>query len=174
MSVPTLKTGSLTLRPPRADDAPAIARILADFEVSKWLVPVPHPYTVADAEAFLAVVGDGRAGQVWAIEHEGTLCGLIGVGPSLGYYLCPEKWGQGLMTGAVRAVVDHYFEITGAEELPSYHFIENVGSGRVLEKAGFVETGFKTSHSLARGEDVRSRTMCLTRDRWTALRAARD
>ena len=174
MSVPTLHTGSLTLRPTCPEDAPAITRIAGDYEVSKWLVPVPHPYSLADAEAFLSDVADGKAGDIWAIEVEGALCGMIGIGASLGYYLCPTKWGQGIITGAVRVAVDHHFESTQAQKLTSYHFTRNIGSGRVLEKVGFVETGVQTSHSLARGEDVPSRTMCLTRDRWTALRAARD
>ena len=44
-----LTTGRLILRPPVAGDARAIADILNDWEVTKWLTMVPFPYTLAEA-----------------------------------------------------------------------------------------------------------------------------
>ena len=56
---------------------------------------------------------------------------------SVGYYLRPEYWGQGLATEAGRAVVNYAFESLGANSLFAGHHPENVTSGRVLEKLGF-------------------------------------
>jgi len=163
---PRLSTRRLILRELAVEDLDDVVRIAGDFEVSKWLVPVPHPYTSEDAHAFYRDAGLGSLGLNWAIEFEGRFVGLIGAGPGLGYWLCPSVWGKGLMTEAARAVVDAYFQSNEASEIPSSYFEGNVGSARVLERAGFIETGPGVSFSLARNKEVQTRCMVLTRERW--------
>ncbi|MCA6272791.1 MAG: GNAT family N-acetyltransferase, partial [Phenylobacterium sp.] len=51
---PVLETPRLQLRSLRLSDAPRIAALCADFEVARTTARIPHPYTLADAEAFLA------------------------------------------------------------------------------------------------------------------------
>ncbi len=55
----------------------------------------------------------------------------------IGYVLAKEYWGQGLMSEAVRKVIDYCFNDLKIEHLTICHFIENVRSQRVIEKAGF-------------------------------------
>ncbi|WP_299844457.1 GNAT family N-acetyltransferase [uncultured Roseovarius sp.] len=171
MTVATLKTQRFVLRELATDDLEALQRIVGDFEVSKWLVPVPHPYTRDDAEDFLHKVRQGGEGNLWAIEHEATFVGLIGIEPSLGYWLCPSVWGRGLMTEAVQMVVDRFFDHSDHTQIQSCYFEGNTGSKRVLEKVGFVDIGPGTSFSMARQAEVSSRRMQLTRARWSSLRA---
>ena len=53
------------LRSPVASDAAAIAAILNDFDISKWLPPVTFPYTQADASDFIARLKEnGTANRV--------------------------------------------------------------------------------------------------------------
>ena len=60
-----LVTKRLQLRSPMASDAAAIAAILNDFDIRKWLPPVPFPYTQADASEFIARLKEnGTANRV--------------------------------------------------------------------------------------------------------------
>src|SRR5215216_2994088 len=53
MELPTLRDGDLVLRPKRRTDAEAITAACQDPEIPRWTF-APSPYTLADAEAFLA------------------------------------------------------------------------------------------------------------------------
>lgn len=161
-----ISTHRLILRRLKAEDLEDLARIVGDYEISKWLVPVPHPYSREDAEAFYDAVQSGVLGVIWAIEFETRFVGVIGVGASFGYWLCPSVWGKGLMSEAAQAVVDVYFRETDAADLRSCYFEGNVGSATVLGRAGFVETDAGTSFSAAQNKEVPSRNMRLTRERW--------
>ena len=103
-----LATDLLYLRPPQMDDAAAIAAALSRYEVAKDMAHVPHPYSLEDAQAWLERQPQISPpyGQKFAIfTHEDQFCGMTGFterekSPSLGYYMHPDFWGQGLMTEA--------------------------------------------------------------------------
>lgn len=166
----TLKTSGLVLRELRDGDVDNLCRIVGQFEVSKWLAPVPHPYMSEDADDFVRRVQEDADGLIRVIETDSRFVGLIGIEPGFGYWLCPTVWGRGLMTEAAQAVIDDYFARSRMDEVTSYYFEGNVGSQRVLEKVCFEDVGPNTSHSLARAADVASRRMRPTHKRWTALR----
>ena len=167
---PRLVTDRLILRPLRNDDAEALVRIAGNYEVSKWLNPVPHPYGLSDAHAFLKDVHAGGEAYVWAITQNDGLIGVIGVDDILGYYLQPESWGQGYMTEAVAAVIAWRFTDPALDRLSSGFFDGNHGSRRVLEQAGFRHVGRDTSFSTARKERVPHHRMELTRAMWSSLK----
>ena len=174
MNVPRLITCRLTLRAVDERDIDAITRVAGEYNVSKWLVPVPHPYSRDEAEAFVGDVHAGKHGMIWAVEREGACIGLVGLGPELGYWLDPAHWRQGYMTEAVFAAINWWFANTDCDEIPCAFFNGNIASSRIQEKLGFEEIGDRMSHSLARGEDVPSRRTVLTRARWSGLRAGAD
>ncbi|MEL6410153.1 MAG: GNAT family N-acetyltransferase [Pseudomonadota bacterium] len=163
MTLPHLRTERLLLRPLRRSDAEAITGIVETYEVSKWLVPVPHPYTLEDAHTFLELVEAGEEGPVWAVSLDQTLIGVISVEDVLGYYLSMEHWGQGYMTEAAKAVLSWRFSVTDLKEITSGHFVGNEGSRRVLQKVGFQDAGETELFSTARGKAHPSRRMVLTR-----------
>jgi RimJ/RimL family protein N-acetyltransferase len=168
MTVPVLTTPRLTLRPITPADAPAIVQGVGDWDVAKWLAVVPHPYTADDAQTFLTDIVPGAKG-VWAID-DGALAGIISVDGELGYWLARDRWGRGYATEAARAVVDWHFA-TGAQDLPSGYFDGNHRSGHVLAKLGFQPAGDRQKWCLARGEDILSHRVILTRPGWQAQRA---
>lgn len=167
---PDLETERLLLRRPVHTDRSAIAAICGRIEVARSLARVPHPYTEADAEFFLAEIVP--TAWVWAIVPQGsdTLVGVIGLHPEpaadtaeLGYWLAPEAWGRGYATEAGRAVVAYGFAALGMPFLVSGHFARNPASGRVLAKLGFVVTGPGVRSCLALNEEVESVEMRLDR-----------
>jgi RimJ/RimL family protein N-acetyltransferase len=143
----TLKTERLVLRPPVAADIKAIARLANDRRIAENLRRLPHPYSRADAEAFLDYLARERLETVFLIETEGAPCGMIGLdfscdeAPEIGYWLGVNHWGQGFATEAVRAVIDYAFEEHAIDELFAGARVTNPASRRVLEKCGFQWTG---------------------------------
>src|SRR5207248_11360498 len=53
-SIPVLETERLVLRAPRLEDAEKIAMLANERRIAENTARIPHPYTRADAEAFLA------------------------------------------------------------------------------------------------------------------------
>lgn len=145
-SIPVLETERLVLRAPRLEDAKIVAELANDRRIAENTLRIPHPYRLADAEAFVASVNKG--GEIaFLITHQGEpigACGLAqidGPAPDLGYWLGVPFWGNGYGTEAVRAIIDHAFTDLGYEALQAGARVTNPASRRVLEKCGFQWTG---------------------------------
>jgi len=153
------------LRPGWIEDAPELSRAIGRHEVVRNLSRAPWPYTLGDAQAYLArTVGRGEIGFLICAIEGGTsrIVGGIGIGPlgdephELGYWIAPDAWGRGYATEAGRAVVD-LARTLGIRRIAARHAIDNPASGRVLRKLGFRPTGRVTAyHSLGRGGEVQS------------------
>lgn len=155
-----LRTDRLILREPDGEDAYDVTRLVGDWQVARWLARTPYPYETTDAHVFLREVVPVEA--VWAVTlPSGTLLGLIGLhadagarSAELGYWLGVPYWGSGYATEAVRRVLDYALEADAFERITAGCFVGNEGSGRVLEKLGFVETGRRELFSVARGRKL--------------------
>ena len=55
----------------------------------------------------------------------------------IGYVLAKDYWGQGLMSEAVKCVIEYCFKDLKLDHLTVCHFVDNIRSQRVIEKAGF-------------------------------------
>jgi RimJ/RimL family protein N-acetyltransferase len=160
------RTERLLLRPAWGEDAPALARIAGDEAVARNLARLPSPYTLADAEAFIAAqqAKSCPALLIFRRTHGAPqLIGCIGLTPGeegpheLGYWLSRKSWGLGYATEAGRAVVAMAGEGLRLKQLGAGHFLDNPGSGRVLRKLGFRPTGeVVMRRSLARGGELPS------------------
>jgi RimJ/RimL family protein N-acetyltransferase len=173
----TLMTDRLLLRPLRMSDADAITDQICNYNVSKNLARVPHPYHLSDALEFLDWVKTFDHKSLFVAITEKTGAGtLIGVmsfeystandNAELGYWLAEPHWNRGYMREAARAVVDHAFAVSDHSMLVSCYFNDNPHSGKVLRGAGFKEAGQCMSFSKSQGIDVPVTTMQLTRTQW--------
>lgn len=149
----------LILRERVASDARALADLANDGRVSRNLGPTfPYPYTLADAEAFLALPMDTFAIQL--AGGAGDLIGMIGsAGPaarfgvvSFGYWLGVPYWGRGYATEAVRAYVAAVAAVPEVRRVEASVYDWNPASARVLEKAGFTLEGRRIARGYVRGE----------------------
>lgn len=136
--------------PWRHSDRAALITNLADGLVQPWTLLIPHPYTEAHADEWLARAApspDKPALRSWAIRDvDGQQIGGIGFHDSpaghehtaeMGYWLASGHWGRGIMTQAVSAVSDYGFQQLGLVRITAAIFSGNTGSARVLEKCGF-------------------------------------
>lgn len=160
----SLRTPRLVLRPFAMSDAPAVAALCADREIAATTLFIPHPYTLADAQRWLATHSAAWAsgtGAMFAVTlaSDGTLVGAIGLHPNrdhnraeLGYWIGKSFWGRGYATEAARAVTRWGFERLGLERIFAYHFASNPASGRVIEKIGMKREGLVRRHIRKWGE----------------------
>ena len=179
-----LETGRLTLRPLEAGDLPVLVRLIGEWEVSRWLIHVPHPYTDRDAAGWLAAtrawvrerrglhlvaVPHGEAGMVGAVglRHEPVALGE-GEG-ELGYWLARHAWGRGYGTEMARAMVDAGFRHMGLRAVQAGTDPANDASHRVLLKAGLEFTHVDPLHTQGlRGPPSPGRRYRITREEWEA------
>jgi len=164
------RTPRLLLRPGFPEDAPALAAAIADQAIVRNLAVVPWPYTLRDAEAFLASPRDPILPSFLIFERtDGAplLVGSCGLGRrasravEMGYWIARPHWGRGYATEACVALID-IARTLGLACLEGSHFLDNPASARVLEKLGFEPTGLVAPRmSCARGTDVPARLMRL-------------
>jgi RimJ/RimL family protein N-acetyltransferase len=139
-------TTEFTLRPWRESDLTSLVKYADNPRIAQFLTNAfPHPYTEEDGRAFLKMAVENPGMR--AIDVDGEAVGSIGIFPQtdvhernaeLGYWLAEPFWGHGIMTRAVREMVDFGFttfpDVTRIFARP---FSTNPASRRVLEKAGF-------------------------------------
>lgn len=146
-----IQTNRLTLRPLRAEDAPWIAREIANPKVQRWLTSPPHPYTLEHAHQFLAA--KANRGDHRAILAGDQPVGVVTLDEDLGYWLAEPAWGRGYMTEAAGALLDWHFA-QGGDAVESGWVTGNAGSARVLDKLGFWPTETHQTYSQFYGRKV--------------------
>jgi RimJ/RimL family protein N-acetyltransferase len=151
-----------TIRPWRLDDAESIARHANNRKI--WLAvrdAFPHPYTINDAHEFIRMATVEEPTTRFCVEVDGVAAGGIGVHPgqdvhrytaTVGYWLGEEFWRRGIMTEAVTAVTNFWFDNFPLRRISAEVFANNTASARVLEKAGFILEGRLKNHVVKEGE----------------------
>jgi RimJ/RimL family protein N-acetyltransferase len=177
-SIPVLATKRLVLGAPRAGDAKAIASLINDRRIAENTARIPHPYSLADAHAFLAQVNRDPCEPTFVIAlADGTIVGgcgihvLSGGEPEIGYWIGVPYWGRGYATEAARAILDHAFGELGCERLTSRARVSNPASRRVLEKCGFQWTGVSLLRIRALKSSAPVDCFRLDRGLWASLRS---
>lgn len=160
------RTTRLLLRPGWAEDAPALAKAIADETIVRNLSSAPWPFSLRDAEAHLAAPRDPLLPSLLIFERtdgEPALVGSCGLGRrasgsvEFGYWIARPHWGRGFATEAGGALVA-MARAMGLARLEASHFLDNPASGRVLEKLGFQSTGMIAPRlSCARGVEIPAR-----------------
>ena len=178
-----IATGRLILRNPRMEDAAAIAAVANDREIAERLTRMPHPYGLADAEAWLrtlaardeetarmrpaALITEARTGTVMgAVGLDGRAPGC-GNAPQLGYWLGRGYWNRGYATEAARALCTHGFTALDATSISASIAVSNRASRAVLEKCGFRSTGAGLDRCMALAGLMPVERFALTREHWT-------
>jgi RimJ/RimL family protein N-acetyltransferase len=137
------------VRPWRLADALVLPALANDPDVSRFLLPLfPSPYRLHDAQEWVRSNADADPVLNFAIEHDGTLAGAVGLTigeaaqgragvASIGYWIGKPFWGRGIATDAVTMLAEHAFARLGVRRLWANIMAGNGASARVLEKAGF-------------------------------------
>lgn len=146
---PVLHTERLVLRELRDDDVPAVFAVFSDPEVVRYAGKAPHK-DLAESRALLARNRDlfpAREGLRWAITLRGDdrLVGSCGHWrlmkehrrSEIGYDLRRDRWGQGIMSEALDAMLAFGFQRLGLNSVEAHVDPDNRRSRRALERLGF-------------------------------------
>ena len=148
---PNLETNRLILRRLSAEDVLEIFALRSDKDVMKY-IPRPLAKSIEDAQAHISLIDEkieNNEGINWAItlKDNPKLIGIIGhyrIKPEhfraeIGYMLLPEYQGKGIISEAIKEVVNYGFEVMKLHSIEAIIDPENHASEKVLQKNGFVK-----------------------------------
>jgi ribosomal-protein-alanine N-acetyltransferase len=177
---PELQTNRLILRPLQLSDATQVEPLFAQWEIVQHLnnkIPWPFPkdgaltYYREDALPAIARSEEWH----WTLRlktHPEQIIGAIGLfqgdSNNRGFWLGTQWQGQGLMTEAVIAVNDYWFDVLQFPVLRAPKAIANAASRRISEKTGMriISTG-ESDYVSGR---LPSETWEITAEEWRAWR----
>jgi ribosomal-protein-alanine N-acetyltransferase len=167
------------VRPWRMSDAEAVVRHANNVNVARQLRDrFPHPYSRANAQAFLKAAVSAAEPSNLAIEVDGEAVGAIGYvagtdverySAEIGYWLGEALWGRGIVTEALCLVTDHVFTDANLLRLFALPFADNAPSIRVLEKAGYVREATLRSSSVKDGRPRDQALYARVNPHWRAI-----
>jgi ribosomal-protein-serine acetyltransferase len=143
----------VVLRLPEESDADAIAALIAANRpyLARWMpwaAGNDRDATLAFIRATRRQIGDND-GFHTVIERGGRPIGMVGFhgvdwqhrSTSIGYWLAEDQQGRGIMTRAVRSLVDHAIGVWRVNRIEIRAGVENLPSRRIPERLGFREEG---------------------------------
>lgn len=175
-----------TIRQWKPSDAASLASALNNKKVLNNLRDgLPYPYTEKDAEDYINFILSSNPNDTFAytIDVDGKAVGSIGAfrqgnihrrTAELGYYLAEEYWGKGVMTEAVKQLCDKLFADTDILRIFAEPFVYNIGSRRVLEKAGFQFEGILKNNAVKNGKVIDMAMYALTKEPYTLRRLTKN
>jgi [ribosomal protein S5]-alanine N-acetyltransferase len=150
-----LETPRLLLRPFQKSDLMdfnAYAKVPDCGEWAGWR----HHESLEESERVLTLFIEEKKTFALVEKETGRVIGSLGLeqitcplpssfadlkGREIGYVLAKDQWGKGLMSEAVKAVIDYCFNTLHLDFLTVGHFKRNLRSQRVILKAGFTLFG---------------------------------
>lgn len=181
-----LETDRLLLRPFTGDDVDHLVNLDRDPAVMRFINggrPTPRQEVVEQVlPRFLWYQEQPHGYGFWAVEERisGDFIGWFHlrpdpdtgdpVEPELGYRLMRHAWGKGYATEGSRALIARAFEELGARRLWATAMVLNVGSWRVMEKAGMhrVRTFRGEWPERIPGDEHGDVEYAITREEWEA------
>jgi RimJ/RimL family protein N-acetyltransferase len=151
MLLDNLHTAHLVLRPIALDDVDAIFDGYAqDAAVTRYMIWRPHRNR-SDTESYIAqcIATPPNVARTYAVigRSGGDLRGSFALRHAAphrldcGYVLARPWWGQGLMTEVLTDVASWALQQPSIFRIGAVCDVDNIGSARVMEKAGFVREG---------------------------------
>lgn len=182
-----LRTERLVLRRFVPQDLPSLEALDGDPEVMRHITggrPTPRDELRDDHLPFwMRFYEDGDAWGFWAADDRttGEFLGWFHLRPGaadppdepeLGYRLRRQVWGAGLATEGSRGLIDRAFGELGAARVYATTMAVNIGSRRVMEKAGmrFVRLFHGEWPERIPGDEHGDVEYAITRDEWEADR----
>lgn len=153
--------GQCELRPLVATDAEHIAQHANDYDVWRNLRDrFPHPYSLADAEAYIANAASRPMQTSFGIVVNGEAIGNISLmlgddiarqSAEVGYWIGKPFWGRGIAVEALTAITRFAFDELALARVFAVPFATTTRSTRVLEKSGYLLEGVMRHSAVKEG-----------------------
>ena len=154
----------------------------ADSEVTRYMSITNCP-TLKQEQEWFDRTAASETDVLWAILVNGKHIGSTGLHQiswrdqrSVSGNMIGEKseWGKGFGSEAVRLRTRYAFTQTTLEKLESFTFLDNVGSRRCLEKAGYRSYGVKRHETFRDGKWHDMWLADILRSEWPAGQTAAE
>lgn len=166
---PLIVLKDVNLRQLHATDSEDFFNYMTHPNVKKYLSEQDTPKSLGNAEEELrywAGLFNNMQSIYWGIacKKNNKLIGSCGFNlwnkvhnrVELSYDLSPEHWGKGIMTEAVEAITRFAFEDMNVVRAQATVVYDNIGSIKVLEKAGYSREGMLKNYSILHDKVVDS------------------
>lgn len=119
----------------------------------------PHPYTIEKGKEWLEF--NNNPSHNFAITVNDAAVGGIGlvvgedierISAETGYWLGEEYWGRGIISSAIKGILDYGFNTLDLERIFATPFDHNIASRKVLEKNNFVLEGILRNSVIKSGK----------------------
>lgn len=160
---PEIKVSKYLLRKAQKDDAPFFFEYLTDPETIKHTSY--NVQNISEIETWFEdyeIMFSKQQRISWIIEDITTNkpigdinffdIQLIHQKGEIGYFLCKEYWGKGVMSEILSKILDYLFETLKTHRIQAIVIGENIGSSRLLEKNGFSVEGTLKDYKNCRGK----------------------
>lgn len=144
----------------------SLVRLLNNNNVERWLLKVPSPYLLSDADEFIQnnmAQSNNENDFCFFIEHKGELAGGIGLhkkfkhSAEVGYWIGEEFWGRGFATIALQKILEKAFSEYKFTRVQAHVFEGNTASEKVLLKNGFEFEGLLKKYHKKGNEFINSK-----------------
>lgn len=154
-----LESENLILRPFKLEDSEDVLEYAKDTKVTKYLTWESF-YTIEDAEKTIKNYYLTRS-NAYAIELKclKKCIGCIEIivdnknnKGTFGYLLNSKYWGRGIMTEALKTILDFSFNKLNLNRVEGCHYVGNEGSGKVQQKVRMKYEGTGIEEVLVKGK----------------------
>lgn len=169
------------LRPWALSDLDNLVMYANNWNVAKNMTDkFAFPYTESNGRAFIEYATKMKPTHYFAIDIEGKAVGGIGISPQddihrrnaeLGYWLAEPFWGQGIISSAIKQIIDYAFETCDIDRVFAKPFGTNTPSHRALEKNHFILEARFNQVILKDNQLLDELIYAIRRDNWVNLTA---
>ena len=149
----------LILKKIEKKDLKNLINYLNNWNVVKWLINVPYPYTLKDAEKCL--YKSSKEELALNIYLRNDLIGGITIDKRtdnniavLGYWIGEEYWGKGYAIEACNSLITYFFSNHSENKLYASHMLKNEKSKKILLNLGFKKVSECKVFSLSKNTEV--------------------
>ena len=154
-----LHTENLIIKKPTEKDLNSLIKELNNWNISKWLVEVPFPYSINDANYWIKKTREDEFS--FNIYLKNKLIGGISITNKLennkwelGYWIGEEYWGNKYAIEACEGLIKYFFTNTSNNIIFASHMKDNIKSKKIIESLGFIKKGIGKKYSISRKEKI--------------------
>ena len=154
-----LHTDNLVIKKPSEKHLNSLIKELNNWNISKWLIEVPYPYSIDDAKYWVKKTKQDE--YSFNIYLKNKLIGGVSLSNQrenskweLGYWIGEEYWGNGYAIEACENLISYFFSNTNNSIIYASHMKDNIKSKKIIIKLGFKLVSSGKKFSISRNEMV--------------------
>ena len=154
-----LHTDNLVIKKSSEKHLKSLIKELNNWNISKWLIEVPYPYSIDDAKYWVKKTKQDQYSLNIYLKNK--LIGGVSLSNQrenskweLGYWIGEEYWGNGYAIEACENLISYFFSNTNNSIIYASHMKDNIKSKKIIIKLGFKLVGSGKKFSISRNEMV--------------------